>query len=50
MNTTEVKNTNNVCNKNQTLKAIQSRPIRLTGPDHDCILDEIKCRDTIENI
>ena len=48
MSVTEVKKTNNLCNINQARKDLQRRTIRLTESDHDFILYEIKCQDTIE--
>ena len=48
MTVTEVKDTKNVCNKNQAHKAIQSCPIYLTDSDNDFIIYDIKRRDLIE--
>ena len=38
----------NACNINQAHKNLQGHPINLTDSDHDFILDEIKCRESIE--
>ena len=39
---------NNLCNRNQSRKALQRRSIRITDSDHDFIIDEIKRRYNIE--
>ena len=50
MSVTEVKNIpKSVYNRNQARRYLKSRSIWLTKSDHAFTLDEIKCRDTIEN-
>ena len=39
---------NNVCNRNQSLNALQRHSIHITDSDNDFILDEIKRWYTIE--
>ena len=38
----------NVCNINQAKHALQIHTIFMTDSDHNYILEEIECRDTIE--
>ena len=49
MKVTEVKQIPySVCNRNQQQKDLQRHPICITESDHEFILNEIKCRYTIE--
>ena len=48
MTVIEVKITKSVCNRTQSPKDIQRRPICLTDSDHDYNLDEFKCRHIIK--